>query len=114
VLDDRRVLVTGECWVAGAGASAISAWPLLGELQIDGLPIARAGRSKLQVTRIAVEPGDRVAVRGRLRVEQLAGVGGYRDALTETICGEPGAVVWIERLDDSAAPDLVPHGAPPP
>lgn len=114
VLGDRRVLVTGECWVAGAGASALSAWPLLGELQIDGLPIAWAGRAKLQVTRIAVEPGDRVAVRGRLRVEQLAGAGGYRDALTETICGEPGAVVWIERLDDAAAPDVAAHRAPPP
>lgn len=118
VLAGRRVLVTGDCWVAGAAsASPVPAWPLLGELQIDGLPITRGSRSKLQVSRIAVAPGDRVAVLGRLREEQLPGAGGYRDAVTETIRGEPGAVVWIDRLDGPArpdAPDLAPHGAPPP
>lgn len=114
VLGERRVLVTGDCWVAGAASAApVPAWPLFGELQIDGLPITRELRTKLRVSRIAVEPGDRVAVRGRLRMEQLAGAGGYRDALTEAIRGEPGALVWIERLDDPA-PDLASRTAPPP
>jgi hypothetical protein len=114
VLGDRRVLVAGNCWVAGAASAApVPAWPLFGELQIEGLPITRKIRTKLQVSRIAVAPGDRVAVRGRLRVEQLAGAGGYRDALTEAIRGEPGALVWIERLGEPA-PDQASHTAPPP
>ncbi len=117
VLADRRVLVTGDCWIAGAASAApVPAWPLLGELQIDGRLITQASRSKLRVTRIAVMPGDRVAVLGRVREEQLAGAGGYRDALTETIRGEPGALVWIDRLDEPAraAPDRAADRAPPP
>lgn len=117
VLAGRRVLVTGDCWVAGAAsASPAPAWPLLGELQIEGRLITRASPSKLRVTRIAVMPGDRVAVHGRPREEQLPGAGGYRDALTETIRGEPGALVWIERLDEPArlTSALAPDRAPPP
>jgi hypothetical protein len=117
VLADRRVLVTGDCWVAGAAsASLVPESQLLREIDLGDLPLARAIRSNLRVTRTVVAPGDRVAVHGRLRDEQLPGAGGYRDSLTETLRGEPGALVWIERLDEPAraAPDLASDRAPPP
>ena len=118
VLADRRVLVAGACWIAGvASASLVPASGLLHELEVGGLPIGRASKAGLRVTRVAIAPGDRIAVLGRAREEQLAGVGGYRDSLTETIRGEPGALVWIDRLDArprTAGADLPPERAPAP
>ena len=50
-----------------------------------------------QSVNIAISAGDRIAVLGAVREEQVAGAG-YRDTVVETIRGEPGSVVWIERL----------------
>lgn len=103
VIGDRRVLVTGACWLAGAAAAYLVPMSvLLRELVAGGFPIDRASRAGLRVARIAVMPGDRVAVLGPLRDETVAGLGGYRDSLTETIRGEPGAPIWIDRLDGVA------------
>lgn len=96
---ERRILVSGNCWIAGApGPSLIPASLLLREIEAGGFPISRASRTGLRVTRVAIMPGDRVSVLGHLREEAVAGLGGYRDTLTETLRGEPGARVWIDRL----------------
>jgi len=106
LIGEHRVLVAGTCWVAGApGPSLVPASLLLREIEAGGFPISRASRAGLHVTRIAIMPGDRIAVLGRLREEAVAGLGGYRDTVTETMRGEPGAPVWIDRLD---APELGP------
>lgn len=103
LIADRRVLVAGNCWVAGAAsASLVPASILLREIEAGGFPISRASRAGLRVTRVAIMPGDRIAVIGRLREEAIAGLGGYRDSLTETVRGEPGAPLWIDRLDGGA------------
>jgi len=105
VLGDRRVLVAGACWVAGLPTQRRAVvGALLREIEASDLPLDQVGKVRLQVLRVAVAPGDRVAVLGRLRDEQLAGVGGYRDSLIETVRGEPGALVWIERLEPAPAP----------
>lgn len=117
VLADRRVLVTGDCWVAGAASASLAPESqAIREIDLGALPIARTIHNHLRIIRTVVAPGDRVAVRGRVREEQHAGAGGYRDALTETIRGEPGALVWIDRLDEPSRPasDLAPDRAPPP
>jgi hypothetical protein len=103
-LPDRRVLVTGECWLAGPAYQRNGAVSrTLGELGAKDLPIAQARGKRLWVVRVKIAPGDRIAVIGRIREEQLAGAGGYRDALVETVRGEAGAPVWIDRLDRGAA-----------
>jgi hypothetical protein len=100
-LPDRRVLVAGACWVAGTSSERdVAVARALAELGASELPIALA-RKKLRVVRVTIAPGDRVAVIGRVREEQLPGVAGYRDALVETTRGEPGALVWIDRLDSA-------------
>lgn len=97
VLADRRVLVTGPCWLAGRPSDVMDpVAAVLAELEAKDLPIARATRKRMRATRVTIAPGDRVTVVGRIREEQLAGVGGYRDSLVETVRGEPGAIVWIE------------------
>jgi hypothetical protein len=99
-LAERRVLVTGECWVAGLTSDrADPVSRVLGELEATALPIARARKKRMRVARVTIAPGDRVVVIGRLREEQLAGAGGYRDSLVETIRGEPGSIVWVDRLE---------------
>jgi len=102
-LADRRVLVTGACWVTGSTSDrADPVSRVLGELEANGLPIARASKKRMQVVRVTIAPGDPVAVLGRVREEQLAGAGGYRDSLVGTIRGEPGSIVWIDRLEGGA------------
>jgi hypothetical protein len=102
-LADRRVLVAGDCWVAGhASDHGDPVSRVLGELEANALPLARASKRRMQVARVMIAPGDRVAVLGRLREEQLAGAGGYRDSLVETVRGEPGSIVWIDRLEGGA------------
>ncbi|TMQ11705.1 MAG: hypothetical protein E6J90_33860 [Deltaproteobacteria bacterium] len=99
-LPGRRVLVTGDYWVAGTASERDNAVSVaLGELEAAELPIATVSTRRLQVLRVMLMPGDRVAVSGRAREEQLPGAGGYRDALVETIRGESGSPVWIDRLD---------------
>lgn len=118
VLADRRVLVAGACAVAGATTALGPVSPaVLRELEAERLAIGRASRARLRVARVAIAPGDRIAVVGRVRDEQLAGAGGYRDSLIEAIRGEPGALVWIERLapePDRVARALDKRGAQPP
>jgi hypothetical protein len=99
VLDDRRVLVLGECWVA----SLVSQYhhrvfKALRELGAGELPIAHVRKQTLRVAQVTIAPGDLVAVTGRVRAEQVPGIAGYRDSMGETIRGEPGALAWIERL----------------
>lgn len=109
VIAGRRVLVTGPCWVSGAvHARPAPVGDVLRELDASELPIARARRAELTVWQTAVVPGERIAVFGRVREGQLAGSGGYRDAVGELIRGEPGAVVWIERLERLARATPVP------
>ena len=104
VLADRRVLVTGDLWVAGAAPERDDAVArVLAELEASALPMARASRKQLRVVRVRLKPGDRIAVTGQVRDEQLPGAGGYRDSLVETIRGEPGAMVWIDRLERAAS-----------
>jgi hypothetical protein len=101
---DRRILIVGHCWVTGASnPSLVPASILLRQLDAGGFPLSRASRVGLRVTRVAIAPGERIAVVGQLREETIAGLGGYRDAMTETLRGEPGAPVWIERLAQSAS-----------
>lgn len=99
-LNDRRVLVTGPCWVGGTpqpiGGGVKEA---LAKLQATELVVTRAQRRKLVIKRIVIAEGDRVSVIGRRTEQQIAGAGGYRDSLVETVEGEPGAVAWIERRD---------------
>ena len=98
-LDDKRVLVTGEVWLSSlVPAELPSATDALRELEVNDLPVTRAQRRKLRASRVTIEVGDRVSVIGRVREEQLPGGGGYRDSLAETVRGEPGQVVWIQRL----------------
>ena len=98
-LDDKRVLITGEVWLASlVPAELPSATDALRELEINDLPVTRAQRRKLRASRVTIVAGDRIAVSGRVREEQLPGGGGYRDSLAETVRGEPGQVVWIQRL----------------
>jgi hypothetical protein len=105
-LPERRVLVTGEYWVAGTASERDNAVSVaLGELEANELPIAMASKRRLRVMRVMLMPGDPIAVIGRPREEQLPGGGGYRDALVETIRGEAGSPVWIERIE-RAAPRL--------
>lgn len=96
---DRRFLVTGNCWVAGVAGRS---WPrstLLHELAAGGFPIGHVKRAGLRIHRVAVMPGDRIAVNGRPSEEAIAGLG-YRDAVTDALRGEPGRPVWIDRLGD--------------
>ena len=98
-LDDKRVLVTGEAWLASLVAEKLpSATDALRELKINNLPVTRVQRRRLRASRVTIEAGDRVAVIGHVREEQLPGGGGYRDSLAETMRGEPGQIVWIQRL----------------
>lgn len=100
VLDERRVLVLGDCWVTALVSQhhkAVSR--VLRTLGASELPIAHAGKKMLRVAQVTVAPGDLVAVIGRARAEQRPGVGGYRDSMAETVRGEPGKLVWIERLE---------------
>ncbi len=98
-LDDKRVLVTGEVWLASlVPAQLPSATDALRELEVNDLPVTRAQRRRLRASRVMIEAGDRVSVIGHVREEQLPGGGGYRDSLAETIRGEPGQIVWIQRL----------------
>jgi hypothetical protein len=98
-LDDKRVLITGEVWLASlVPAELPSATDALRALEVTDLPVSRAQRRKLRASRVTIEDGDRVSVIGRVREEQLPGGGGYRDSLAETVRGEPGQVVWIQRL----------------
>jgi hypothetical protein len=98
MLAGRRVLVAGDCWVGGTPDQHQGVSRTLGEIQASELPIAMTNQRRLRVARVVVMPGDRVAVLGRIREEQIPGAGGYRDSLIETIRGEPGSLVWIERL----------------
>jgi hypothetical protein len=98
-LDDKRVLVTGEVWLASlVPAELPSATDVLRELEVNDLPVTRVQRRKMRASRVTIEAGDRVSVIGRVREEQLPGGGGYRDSLAETVRGEPGQIVWIQRL----------------
>lgn len=98
-LDDKRVLITGEVWLASLVPQELpSAIDALRALEVGDLPVSRAQRKQLLATRVTIEAGDRVSVIGRVREEQLPGGGGYRDSLAETVRGEPGQVVWIQRL----------------
>lgn len=100
VLDDRCVLVTGHCWVASlVSQHHHRVFRALRELGASELPIAHARKRTLRVTQVTVASGDLVAVTGRVRTEQLPGIAGYRDSMVETVRGEPGAPVWIERLE---------------
>lgn len=96
-LADRRVLIAGECWAAGGTPEVTDrVTDALRALGADDLPIDRRAKKKMRVSRVTIAPGDRISVFGRLREEQLPGGGGYRDALTEAVRGEPGAIVWID------------------
>jgi hypothetical protein len=98
-LDDKRVLVTGEVWLASLVPAGLpSATDALRELEVNDLPVTRVQRRRLRASRVTIEAGDRVSVIGRVREEQLPGGGGYRDSLVETVRGEPGQIVWIQRL----------------
>ena len=108
-LADKRVLVTGTCWVSsGTPVTTDRVTDTLRALGARDLPISRSGRRKMRVATVTIAPGDRVSIIGALREEQLPGGGGYRDALVECMRGEPGAPVWIDRLDgNTAAPSRV-------
>jgi hypothetical protein len=98
-LEHKRVLVTGEVWLASLVPEELrSATDALRELEVNDLPVSRAQRRKLRASRVTIEVGDRVSVIGNVREEQLPGGGGYRDSLAETVRGEAGQVVWIQRL----------------
>ncbi len=98
-LDDKRVLITGVVWLASlVPADLPSATDALRELEVNDLPVTRAQRKKLRASRVSILAGDRVSVIGRVREEQHPGGGGYRDSLAETVRGEPGQIVWIQRL----------------
>ncbi len=95
----RRVLITGACWVtADPPRAVIATRAILERLEIPTrVPVPR--RAMIDEARIAAE--DRVVVTGIVREEHLVGLG-YRDQAIETMRGEAGAVVWIERI--KAAP----------
>ena len=98
-LDDKRVLITGEVWLASSiPAQLPSATDTLRELEVNDLPVTRLQRRRMRASRVTIEAGDRVSVIGHVREEQLPGGGGYRDSLAETMRGEPGQIVWIQRL----------------
>jgi hypothetical protein len=99
-LPDRRVLVTGPCWLAGSATQIRGdVTEQLAALAALEVPLTRAQRRKLIVKRVAILEGDRVSVIGHRTEQQIAGAGGYRDSLVETVEGQPGAVVWIERRE---------------
>lgn len=98
-LEDRRVLITGEVWLASTIPARLpSATDTLRELEVDELPATRLQRRRMRGSRVTIEAGDRVSVIGHVREEQLPGGGGYRDSLAETMRGEAGQIVWIQRL----------------
>lgn len=102
VIDARRILVTGECWASSTSPvlhDRLAA--TLTSLDASDLPIPRARRRQVRVSQVTISPGDQLAVHGTIREEQLSGsavLGGYRDTVVETLRGEPGAPIWIERL----------------
>lgn len=102
VLPDRRVLVTGPCWLVGVSNQTSGGDPVaavLAELGAVELPLTPKYLNRLVVKRVAIAEGDRVSVIGRLQDQQIAGSGGYRDSLVETVTGEPGTIVWIEQIE---------------
>jgi hypothetical protein len=91
VAGSRRVLVTGSCWVGFPGQPRE-----IGRALVDlEIPMSLIPKRPF-VEEAWISPGDRVAVTGRVRDQQVPGLG-YRESTVETIEGEPGAVAWIER-----------------
>jgi hypothetical protein len=97
VLEDRKVLVTGRCWPhTDSPELGRPVNETLRQLGAEKLPLSRRERRLSITARTTISAGDRIAVIGALRQEQVAGVGGYRDSLTDVIRGEPGESVWLE------------------
>jgi len=94
--DQRRILVTGPCWVHAAAPTVEhrDVRATLDELAVPpGLRLPRGA-----VVEVAtVRAGDQVAVDGELREELLPAAGGYRDGTVETIRAEIDRPVWIHR-----------------
>lgn len=96
--DGRRVLVSGPAWANDARRPPAHGVAYLDSLGLPELPVSRQTYRQLRGARTVIRPGDRISIRGPLREEQLPIVIGYRDSLGETLRGEPGAPLWIEKL----------------
>jgi hypothetical protein len=98
VMEDRKVLVTGTCWIQLTDDEPRQPLaPNRYHLGIYPQMLARADRQSLVAARTTISRGDVVAVTGTVRREQLAGMDGYRDSFADVIRGGPGDVVWIEK-----------------
>lgn len=93
----RRLLVSGPAWAHDEHHPPSRGVAYLVELGCPDLPISRATRKNLRAERTVIRPGDRISVIGAPRHEQLPITAGYRDALGESLRGEPGAPLWIEK-----------------
>lgn len=107
VVGGRRVLISGAAWAHDPRRPPAHGGAYLDQLGCPELPVSRKTRRRLRGARTVIRPGDRIAIHGELREEQLPIVTGYRDSLGETLRGEPGAPLWIEKLapDELGAPD---------
>ena len=94
--DQRRILVDGSVWLASDSPEQLPAVTACEDLGVAGMPLSRAERRRITLSRTVLCAGDSVSAIGAITNEQLAG-GGYRDHLVETLRGAPGTVVWLER-----------------
>jgi hypothetical protein len=96
----RRVLITGACWVASEAPLAVIATRAITDRLAVPPRMVVPRRAMIDEARVVAE--DRIVVTGLVREEHLVGLG-YRDQAIETMRGEAGRVVWIERIKAAGA-----------